>query len=217
MNIVPAPNLLPHTRTIDRRKQRAAHAWIATLTAVVLLIAILSAALSIHLRSSEPTDTGHMDRFATDLVDLRASIPPMKKQLAQLESDSRAQQLASNRIHWPSVLNHVESITSELVRIHAFDAMIYPQAEIPYIEFTLQAHTRTLSQAREYLVSLENTGLFDEIKMLNSRKQSNAEDAPVNSTIRTRIQPKPSTLPDIQARSQAESQANQTQTAEVTP
>lgn len=213
MNIVPAPNLLPHTRTIERRKQRAIHAWIGALVTVVLLVVVPSAALSIHLRSAKPADNGQVQRFETDLAELRASIPPMKKKVAQLESDSRAQKIANTRIYWPSVLNHVESITSEQVRIHAFDAKIFPQAENPYIEFTLQAHTRTLSQAREYLVSLERTGLFDEIEMLNSRKQSNAEDAPVNSTIRTRIQSNPAPMPNTQAISQPNTQ----QTAEVTP
>lgn len=187
MNDVPAPNLLPHTRTIERKKLSAIRNWSFALTTLVLLVIIPSGMFSIHLRASEPSNTDHVTRFATDLVELRSSIPSMKKELAQLEADSRAQQLAQTRIHWPTVLNHLESITSSAVRIHSFNASVMPQAETPYIEFTLQTHTRTLSEAREYLVSLESTDLFDEIEMMESRKQSGAEDAPVNSTIRTRI------------------------------
>ncbi len=187
MSYVPAPNLLPYTRTIERKKLAALRNWSFALTTLLLLIVIPSAMLSIHLRASEPANTDHVTRFASDLVELRASLPSMKKELAQLEADSRAQQIAQTRIHWPTVLNHLESITSNTVRIHSFNASVISQADVPYIEFTLQAHTRTLSQAREYLVSLESTQLFDEIEMLDSRKQSGAEDAPVNSTIRTRI------------------------------
>lgn len=196
MKYIPAPNLLPHTRTIERKKQTAIRSWTFALCALTLVVVIPSAMLSIHLRSSEPADTDHVERFANDLVELRASIPSMKKQLAQLESDSRAQQLAQNRIHWPTVLDHLGSITSKLVRIHAFNAQVMSHAEVPYIEFTLQTHTRTLSEAREYLVSLESTGLFDEIEMLDSRKQSGSVDAPVNSTIRTRIKAQVSNMPD---------------------
>lgn len=187
MNYVPAPNLLPHTRTTERKKLSAIRTWTCVLTTLILLVVIPSAMFSIHLRASKPENTDHVARFATDLVELRASIPAMKKELAQLEADSRAQQLAQTRIHWPTVLDHLESITSNSVRIHTFNASVMSQAEIPYIEFSIQAHTRTLSEAREYLVSLESTQLFDELEMLDSRKQSGAEDAPVNSTIRTRI------------------------------
>ena len=184
---VPSPNLLPQSRITSRRRELALRHWSFAIIALVLIIAIPSAMLSIHLRSSKPTNTDHVTRFVNDLEQLQAAIPPLKKKLAQLESDSKSQQLAENRIQWISVLDLLASLTGEHVRIHSFHASIQDSNPPQRIELTIQIHTQSLSQARAFLVTLEAVGLFDDLSMLDSRRQSSNPDSPVNSTIRAQI------------------------------
>lgn len=184
---VPIPNLLPQSRITNRRREHALRHWSFALLALILVIALPSAMLSIHLRATNPTDTDHVTRFVSDLEQLQAVIPPLKKQLAQLESDSKSQKIAENRIQWTSVLDLLASLTDEHVRIHSFTASIQDSSPQQRIELTIQIHTDSLSQAREFLVTLEAVGLFDDLNMLDSRRQSSNPDSPVNSTIRAQI------------------------------
>jgi Tfp pilus assembly protein PilN len=122
-----------------------------------------------------------------DLNDLQATLPALKKKVAQLESESKSQELAKLRIHWNSVINQLAILTNENIRIHSFDASIIRRPSEQSISITIQIHTKTLSQAREFLVVLEDSALFDTLKMSDSRKTSSSPDAPVNSTITASI------------------------------
>jgi len=187
MNQIPAPNLLPQSRINARKRDGAIRLWSFVVVALVILIAIPSTMLSIHLRTSKPVDNDHITRFVSDLDQLRAAIPPLKKQLAELETASESQKRAQTRIQWTSVLNHLASITDNSVRIHAFNASIITAVDSQTIEITLDARTKTLSKAREFLVLVESAGLFDQVEMIESRRMSSAPDSPVNSTIRAKI------------------------------
>jgi len=184
---VPAPNLLPQSRITIRRRESALRNWTFILIALGLLVALPSAMLSVHLRTTKPVDTDHVTRFVNDLQELQATIPPLKKRLVELELASKSQQLAKSRIQWTSVLNHLASLAGEHVRIHDFNASIESTGPSPRIDLSIQIHTQSLSQAREFLVILENAALFDELNMQDSRRISSGPDAPVNSTIHAQI------------------------------
>jgi len=187
MNKVPAPNLIPHSRFVARKRELAMGQWIAGLVLIGLVVVIPSALLSIHLRSSKPVESDHSTRFVNDLAELRSVIKPLKVHLAQLEVDSVSQRQAELRIKWTDVLDQLAQTTSDQVRIHSFNATIEPSQTTPKIVILLQVHTSSLSMAREFLFTLEATGLFDEISMVDSRRQSSAPDSLVNSVIRTEI------------------------------
>jgi Tfp pilus assembly protein PilN len=187
MSHIPSPNLLPQSRVATRKRKSAIRIWSFTLAAMVLLVAIPSALLSVHLRASEPQNNQHITRFVNDLNDLQATLPALKKKVAQLESESKSQELAKLRIHWNSVINQLAILTNENIRIHSFDASIIRRPSEQSISITIQIHTKTLSQAREFLVVLEDSALFDTLKMSDSRKTSSSPDAPVNSTITASI------------------------------
>jgi Tfp pilus assembly protein PilN len=170
-----------------RRRDSALQSWSLVLVATLLLIAVPSALLSINLRTSKPNDSDHVTQFVNDLQNLQNAIPPLKKKLAILEAESQSQRRSESRVQWTSVLNHLASISGNDIRIHTFNASIETNTSDPKIEFTIQIFTSSLSQAREFLVVLESTGLFDKINMLDSRRQSSAQDSLVNSTIKAQI------------------------------
>ena len=187
MSPIPSPNLLPQSRMISRSRNHAVRVWSFVLVALVLVVMIPSGLLSVHLRAAEPQDTQHITRFVNDLNELRATLPALKKKVAQLESESKSQELAKLRVHWNSVINQLAVLTNENIRIHSFDASIIRQTTKHTISISIEIHSKTLSQAREFLVVLENSSLFDELKMSDSRRTSSAPDAPINSTITASI------------------------------
>lgn len=187
MSHVPSPNLLPQSRITSRKRHHAVRVWSFVLVALVLAVIIPSALLSVHLRAAEPQDTQHITRFVNDLNELQATLPSLKKKVAELESESKSQELAKLRIHWNSVINQLALLTNENIRIHSFDASINRQPAKQTINITIQIHSKTLSQAREFLVVLEDSALFDQLKMSDSRRTSSSSDAPINSTITASI------------------------------
>jgi|GEM_PF-2827833 len=190
---VPSPNLLPQSRLTARRKDQALRRWSYTVIAMLLVIVVPSGMLSIHFRSSKPVDSDHITRFVSDLQQIQDAIPPLHRELIELQIASQSQLRAQSRVQWTSLLDHLASYTGKNVRIHSFDASIESSATAPLIRITIQTHTQSLSQAREFLVVLEQTGLFDEISMIESRRQSSAPDSPINSTIRAQIIAQPTT------------------------
>ena len=194
---VPSPNLLPQSRITARRKDQALRRWSYTVIAMLFVIALPSGMLSIQFRSTKPADSDYITRFVSDLQQIQDSIPPLQRELVELQIASQSQLRAQSRVQWTSLLDHLATYTGKNVRIHSFDASIESSAPTPLIRIMIQIHTQSLSQAREFLVVLENTGLFDEINMLESRRQSSTPDSPINSTIRTQIiaQPKAGTTP----------------------
>ena len=180
-----------------RRKNQVLRKWTFTTIAMVLVIALPSVMLSIQFRSSKPADSDHITQFVTDLKQLQDAIPPLQRELAQLQIASQSQLRAQSRIKWTTLLSHLASFTDENVQIHSFDASIESSGPLQQIQISIQTHTKSLSKAREFLVILENTGLFDEISMIESRRQSSAKNSPINSTIRARIiaQPAVETTP----------------------
>jgi len=184
---VPSPNLLPQSRITTRRRESALRNWTFALIALSLVVVLPSAMLGVHLRTTKPIDTDHVTRFVNDLREIQSTIPPLKKRLVELELASHSQQRAKSRIQWTSVLNHLAALAPDHVRIHDFNASIESSGPSQSIDLTIQIHTDSLSQAREFLVILENAALFDQINMLDSRRQSSDPDSPVNSTIQAQI------------------------------
>ncbi len=187
MNSVPCPNLLPLSRTQSRRRDSAFRLWVIALVSIVFCIVLPSGMLCMHLRSAKPVDSDHVNRFAADLHQLQNALPPLQSELSKLQVASHSKRLSEQRISWPSVLNHLSKTTGEHVRVYSFSGSVEQESSTPQIVVRFQAQTETLSQAREFLVLLEETGLYDEITMIESRKQSSASDSTVNSTIQARI------------------------------
>lgn len=187
MNTVPSPNLLPKSRSIARAKESTIRVWSLAIVASLLLIAIPAGMFSIQLRSFKPVDQQHTTKFVDDLQQVRTTLPPLKKKLAQLQESEAAQTRARTRIQWTTMLDHLGSLTSPDIRIHSFNASINATSTTPNIDIAFQFHSKSLSQAREFLVKLESTALFDKLRMVESRKQSSAPDATVNSTINAQI------------------------------
>ena len=187
MNKVPAPNLIPNSRLVARRRELALRQWIAGLVLISMAAVIPSAMLSIHLRSSKPVESDHTTRFVNDLQELESAILPLEARLNQLQIDSISQRQAESRIQWTEVLTKLAGTTSQEVRIHSFNATIETSASTPRIVVILQTHTDSLSKAREFLFTLEALGLFDEISMIDSRRQSSSPESLVNSVIRAQI------------------------------
>jgi uncharacterized membrane-anchored protein YhcB (DUF1043 family) len=183
MNQIPSPNLLPLSRISDRRRDHAFKVWLYALIVLVLLVVVPSVLMSLHLRAAKPENTEHLTRFVNDLNELQATLPMLKKQVAELESASKSQELAKLRIQWNTVLNQLAKLTTENIRIHSFDSSINRQQQSQSISLSIQIHSKTLSQAREFLVILESSQLFDSLNMADSRRTSSDPSSPINSTI----------------------------------
>ena len=184
---VPKPNLLPIARIQSRKRDAAFRIWSFALIGMILLVGITSGLLSIHLHAAKPVEGDHINRFVSDLTEIQSAMPPLKKEVAKLESALQSQSIAESRIQWTVLLSHFAMLAGDEIRIHSFDAAINTAANKQSVFVTIQIHTKSLSQARAFLVVLEESALFDQIEMMDSRKQSSADDAPVNSTIRAAI------------------------------
>lgn len=184
---VQSPNLLPLSRINARRRDTATRNWILALVSIVVLVVMPAIAISINFRTAKPSDTGHVTRFVNDLQQLQSSLPSLKKELITLQTQAESQLRAQTRIQWTNVLTHLAATAPSHVRIHSFNAAIIENEGGQRIELSIQVYTGSLSQAREFLVILESSGVFDEVNMLDSRRTSTGEDALVNSTIRAII------------------------------
>lgn len=187
MNNVPAPNLLPQSRLISRKRERFVGLWSFCFVAICIGVLIPSVLLGLQFRSAKPVEIGHLTRFVSDLEELRTAMAPLKTRLMQLQVDSVSQHNADARVQWTRVLSRLGATTSEQIRIHSFNAEIESRSSEPRIVIDIQIYSDTLSQAREFLFTLEATEIFDEVQMIDSRRKSSSLDSPVDSSIRVVI------------------------------
>ncbi len=183
----PSPNLLPQTRIASRLRHATLSRWSFAIVSVVILGVAPSIMMGVHLRTAKSPDQTHLTRSVSDLRELQTTLPPLKKRIAQLEEIERSQECAKTRVQWTSMLGFIDSLIIPGVRIHTLTANIQSETESQSIQVSIGFHSESLSQAREFLVVIESSGLFDELKMPDSRRISQETDSLVNSMIHAQI------------------------------
>jgi Tfp pilus assembly protein PilN len=186
-------NLIPLQRQQDRQRRRRIRRWIIiTCTYALVLVCGVGTAWSLWTTNDEQTTTDlhsasqQIDQYNTALLRLR-------KELVNITANRKTQQAVENQPNWSKllilisdpldanlVLTHCQLITldSRGQRIAApTQEALSPEAATTLLtdrqyQLNLAGFGQTQNSVSQYVVRLEQGGLFDHVSMLNSERKT---------------------------------------------
>ena len=181
---VPSVNLLPERWVRARRSAKEFTRW-GTAAAVSLVVVALPAALAgAHLRSAPLPDHVRVDQLTEEIRTIRSEISALDRQRTALQAERGRVMRARRRVQWASVVDPVFAMLPEGARITSIGGAVRDSVPVG-LALTMTIVTDAQAPARELLVTIEESGLFDVVEMVET---SRARDGVV-STIRMRVRP----------------------------
>ena len=181
---VPSVNLLPERWVRARRSAKAFTRW-GTAAALSLVVVALPAALAgAHLRSAPLPDHVRVDQLTEEIRAIRSEISGLDRRRAMLRDDRGRVMRARRRVQWASVVEPVFAMLPEGARITSLGGAVRDSVPVG-LALTMTIVTDAQAPARELLVTIEESGLFDVVEMVET---SRVRDGVV-STIRVRVRP----------------------------
>lgn len=190
-------NLIPKRRIRRRAAIVAVRRWSIAILVTALAVALPANALALHQRAAAIPAKSSVVSVTSELDTVRSAIPDLKARQSELDRQHAEQRLAESRVDWHSFLTLLAPHIPDNAHLETFTASIQREETMDAILINTRIRTRSLSEARDALVTLENTGLFASVEMMESRQVQTGPDVAVLSSIRARIEaPHKQTKPD---------------------
>jgi len=183
----PMPNLLPERWVRARRSRRELRRWASLGVAAWLAIAVPSVLAGLHLRSAPLLGHARVEQLDREIAAIRAQIPALEKRLGALSGQVAVRERAAQRLRWGSLLVPVIAMLPPDSRITTLAGAIEDSGGRP-IAVRVSFITASQSPARQSVVRLERSGLFDRVELLETQRTSTDEGVGVIATIRMVIE-----------------------------
>lgn len=181
-------NLIPQRRVRHRAAIVAVRRWSCAILASTLAVALPATAMALHQSAAAIPGRSTVVSLTSELDTVRAAIPDLKSRQQELDRKRAEQQLADSRIEWSALLALLAPHIPQNAQLETFAASVQRDDTVDTILISTRIRTATLSEARDALVTLEDTGLFATVEMLESRMVQTSGSSSVLSSIRARIQ-----------------------------
>lgn len=181
-------NLIPARRLRRRAAIVAVRRWSAAILASTLAVALPATVLALHQRAAAIPGRSTVVSLTSELDTVRAAIPDLKSRQQELDRRRAEQRLADSRVDWRALLTLLAPHIPAGAQLESFTASIQRDKTIDTILINTRIRTATLTEARDALVTIESTGLFASVEMLESRQVQTPDGTSVLSSIRARIQ-----------------------------
>tara|TARA_R110002111_G_scaffold196487_1_gene262280 strand:- start:586 stop:1197 length:612 start_codon:yes stop_codon:yes gene_type:complete len=164
-------NLIPQDRQERRIRGLWMRRWISTVvvTAFVVGIPCVYIGGSAALSSSGITD--QIQAANLEYESNQRRIPILRSQLSKLAAEQEVYELVENRVEWRDVFTVLITDAKNRVRFSKIHAIGGGIEGFDKIEIHLYGFAQTQSDARSYVVDLEETGTFDSIDLVETSRE----------------------------------------------
>jgi Tfp pilus assembly protein PilN len=198
-------NLIPQAWITQRHQKRCIRQWVFAMVATTVLVGLPGLYIG---GNAAFTDSGMSENISQANIEFeqhQQAIPLLRERLRILHSEKEVLELVENRIDWREVFGVLVDAANDEVR---FTRIIAngggvdgrENGENTPIEVVLEGLAETQTTARAFLVNIEDTGLFDDVELVETMR----EEINDFELIRFRIQISVNGEVDVEAQSNEE-------------
>lgn len=170
-NTLPYVNLIPK----DHIHHRYQSIWIGRWICAIVLTALIIGIPGLYIGGSAAlTDSGMSGQIEDANQQYEANhqaIPLLQTRLELLAAEREVLDLVENRIEWGDVFSLLIGSAGNDVRFRRLNATGGGVEGNEPIELIIDALAPSQTIARSYVVGLENTGVFDSVVLVNTRRE----------------------------------------------
>ena len=164
-------NLMPR----DRQERRLRRVWVRRWTSAVVGTAFVVGIPCIYIGGSASlSSTGIADQIQATNQEYETNqrrIPILRSQFSKLSAEQEVYDLVENRIEWRDVFAVLIQAAGNRVRFSNLHAIGGGIEGLEKIEIYLDGFAQSQSDARSYIVDLEETGAFDSIELIDTSRE----------------------------------------------
>jgi len=168
----PMVNLVP----VHLRQQRLRARWAARWCILVILTIVLVALPSLYVGGSAAlTDAGMSEQIQstrTQVANHEQAIPQLERRLSLLRAEQEVLDIVGNRVDWRRLLEILISTGEGHIRFSGVGLSGAGVEGFTPIELRIDGYARSQSEARDFIVRLEETGLFDRVRLTRSDRRT---------------------------------------------
>lgn len=172
---IPFVNLIPEKRVIHRYKKMWIKRWVigSVLTGVFVGLPGLYIGGSAVFTDSGITD--QIDDAKVQYANHQQKIPLLNNQLSLLLAEKEVHDLIKNRVEWRKVFAVLVDASQEDVRFQRVSAIGGGVEGIDPIEINLEGFVESQTDARTFVVRLEETHVFDSVSLVETMRETFGE------------------------------------------
>ncbi|MDF1808468.1 MAG: hypothetical protein P1U42_02100 [Phycisphaerales bacterium] len=172
---IPFVNLIPEKRVIHRYKKMWIKRWVigSVLTGVFVGLPGLYIGGSAVFTDSGITD--QIDDAKVQYANHQQKIPLLNNQLSLLLAEKEVHDLIKNRVEWRKVFAVLVDASQEDVRFQRVSAIGGGVEGIDPIEINLEGFVESQTDARTFVVRLEEAHVFDSVSLVETMRETFGE------------------------------------------
>jgi len=168
---VPQVNLIPRERIELRQRKQWTAWWITTVVIVAFVIGVPGLYIG---GSAALTDSGMADQIEhanMEYANHQQAIPLLRERIRVLDSEQEVYELVKNRIEWMDVFSVLVEAAGNDIRFSRLSAVGGGIEGKSPIEISIVGIAPSQTIAREFVVKLEETGVFDSVELVRTTRE----------------------------------------------
>ncbi|MCC5822595.1 MAG: hypothetical protein LAT64_03350 [Phycisphaerales bacterium] len=165
---MPTINLLPLARRVRRARHRVIAGWFTAGVLVAIGAMAPAGAMALATGSGAAEIEDRTRRAERSIEQLQAEEPRLRRRIADLQQTDRVLKAVEDRADWRPLL-HALSAASNGARFERIESRITSEGRTE-VRTQIIALVDSLTEARAFVLRLEESGVFDSVTLTNSSR-----------------------------------------------
>jgi|GEM_PF-5504662 len=172
---VPFINLIPEKRVVVRHKKMLTKRWIIGSVLTGIFVGLPGLYIGGSAVFTDSGITEQIDDAKVQYANHQQKIPQLNEQVRLLLAEKEVHDLIKNRVEWQKVFTVLVSASEENVRFRRLSAIGGGVEGTNPIEINLEGLVESQTEARAYVVRLEQAQVFDSVSLVETMRESFGE------------------------------------------
>ena len=168
---MPTLNLIPSEVQSKRLVRRSIRRWVGIIVCVAFFVGLPGVYIG---GSAALTDSGmsyQIEQSRQKYESDQASIPVLRAKLSALEAEEDTNAIVKNRVNWSGLFDLLRNAAGEEIRFTRLSVIGGGVNGEQDIEVQIVGFSTSQTNARSYLLDLEQMGLFDFVELTDTRRE----------------------------------------------
>lgn len=173
-------NLLPDQWVRSRASVSAARRWFVVLALTLCFVCVPSVVIAVQMRTAPLPNQGSLGQIREEIRTIEGELPELSDRLSVLLEARRRSELRASRVRWGDILSLVAQAVPENTRLLSFQGTLDTRSLV----IQIGVENRSFREAREAVVVLESSGIFDEVEVIESAIVERGDASSAQSSVR---------------------------------
>lgn len=173
----PTVNLVPTAHLGRIRTRRCVRRWIAASVGVIALTSMAMAYIRIDGRNSGFRIDSRLGEIRAEVASLESALPALERAIADAQARAQVNRRLGSRPDWGVLLAVLDSarpsgLVFESCAVSPSDVEAAPMPDrLGPVRLEIHGLSGEQQSVQEFVVRLENTGLFDEVQLMSTSRR----------------------------------------------